>query len=210
MLIAMPLDLVAEVRCFLGRLLRQLEGKLQDAVHALAGKDRLLDHRLALGAFEHAAADRRVLALGVLAHHVEVDVAHLAVGQRAGHAGHQAHRAQVDVLVEVAPELDQRAPQRDVVGHRGRPADGAEVDGVKALELREPVVRHHLAVLQVVVAVGPVEGRRTRARGRIRPRPPRARAGPSGMTSLPMPSPAMTAMRCFMGCSLAWTMVRAG
>jgi hypothetical protein len=44
-LMAMPLDLVAEVRCFLGRLPGQLEGIAQHAVDALAGKDRLLDHR---------------------------------------------------------------------------------------------------------------------------------------------------------------------
>ena len=45
-----------------------------------------------------------------------------SVDQRAGHAVEQAHRAQVDVLVELAPELQQRPPQRDVVGHRaGQP-----------------------------------------------------------------------------------------
>lgn len=38
-----------------------------------------------------------------------------------------------------------------------RPADGAEEDRVKAFELFEPVVRHHLAVLQVVIAAGPFE-----------------------------------------------------
>ncbi|MPN48543.1 hypothetical protein SDC9_196153 [bioreactor metagenome] len=60
-------------------------------------------------------------------------------------------------MVELAAELEQRTPQRDVVGHGGGPADGAEEQRVKALQLRLPVVGHHLAVLQVVVAVGPVE-----------------------------------------------------
>ena len=43
----------------------------------------LLEHDLALGALEHAAADRRVLAFGVLAHDDEVDVAGLAVRRAA-------------------------------------------------------------------------------------------------------------------------------
>jgi hypothetical protein len=127
--------------------LGELEGVLEDAVGAVAREDGFLQHDLALGAFEHAPADRRVFALGVLAHHVEVDVARLLAGQRAGHARHQAHRAQVDVLVELAAELEQRTPQRDVVRHRVRPADGAEIDRLEAVELRLPVVRHHLAVL---------------------------------------------------------------
>ena len=78
----MPFDFVAEVRCFFGARLRELEGEPQDPVDADAGEDRLLDDDLALGALEHAPADRGVLALGVLAHDPEVDVAGLAVGER--------------------------------------------------------------------------------------------------------------------------------
>jgi len=44
-----------------------------------------------------------------------------------------------------------------VIGHGRRPADGAEENRFKAFELIEPVIRHHLAVLGVVTAVGPVE-----------------------------------------------------
>ena len=85
MVIEMPFDLVAEVRCFFGALVGELEGELQHAVDADAGHDRFLHHDLALGAGEHAAADRGILALGVLAHDPEVDVAGLAV-RRAGRA----------------------------------------------------------------------------------------------------------------------------
>jgi len=42
-------------------------------------------------------------------HHVEVDVAGLAAHERAGDTGHQPHRPQVDVLVELAPPCHQRA-----------------------------------------------------------------------------------------------------
>jgi hypothetical protein len=141
---------------------RQLEGELHDAVGAAAGEDAFLDHGFPLGAFVHDAADAGILALGVLAHHIEVDLAHLAVRQRARHAGHQAHRAQVHVLVELAAELEQRTPQRNVVGHGGRPADGAEEDRFVAADLLLPVLGHHAAVLEVVVAapVEVVEGQR--------------------------------------------------
>jgi hypothetical protein len=123
----------------------QLEGVVQQPLAAQPGEHRLLQHELALGAAEHHAAHRAVLALGVLAHDQHVDVAGLAPGQRAGHAVEQPRRAQVDVLVELAAELQQAAPQRHMVGHGGRPAHGAEQDGVHAADLRLPVVGHHLA-----------------------------------------------------------------
>ncbi|MNT25902.1 hypothetical protein D3C72_1614470 [compost metagenome] len=123
----------------------------------MARVDRFLDDDLAVGTFVHDAAERGVFALGVLAHHEVVDVTGLAAGQWAGHAFKQAHGAQVDVLVELAAELEQRAPQRDVVGHGGRPAHGAEQDGIEALQLGFPVVGHHLAVLGKVIAMRPVE-----------------------------------------------------
>ena len=88
-----------------------------------------------------------IFALGVLAHDAEIDVAGLAVGQRRRHAGHQPHRAQIDVLVELAAELDQRAPQRNVIGHLRRPADRAEEDRVVPADLVLPVLRHHAPCL---------------------------------------------------------------
>ena len=153
----MPLDLVAEVRCFFGRRLREVEGEPEDAVDADAGHHRLLDDDFAVGAGKDSAADGGVLAFGVLADDEEVDVAGLAAGERARHAGHQADWPEVDVLVELAAEEDQRAPERDVVGDLFRPADRAEEDGVVVADLFLPVVRQHLAVLQVVVAGGEVE-----------------------------------------------------
>ena len=152
----MPFDLVAEVTCFLlASCWRSSKANLQDPVDALAGEDRLLHGHLVVGALEHAAADRGVLALGVLAHDPEIDVARLAIGQRAGHALEQPHRAQVHVLVEVAADRDQQSPQRNVVGH-ARPADGAEEDALERLELLHAVVRHHLAGLHQPIA-RPVE-----------------------------------------------------
>ena len=87
-----------------GRFIAKLERELHDAIHAFAREDRLLHDHLALGALEHAAADRRVFALGILAHHVVIDVADLASDQRTGDARHQTHRAQIHVLIEHAAE----------------------------------------------------------------------------------------------------------
>ena len=90
--------------------LRQLEGELEDAIDATPGEHRLLQHELVFGAFEHLAADRRVLALGVFAYHHKVDIARLAPRQWARHTGEQAHWTNVHVLVEVAAEFEQRSP----------------------------------------------------------------------------------------------------
>src|SRR5205085_11414514 len=55
--------------------LRQIVGVPQHAVGAEPAEHRFLDHDLALGPRVHDAAQVGVLALGVLAHDVEVDVA---------------------------------------------------------------------------------------------------------------------------------------
>ncbi len=130
----------------------EVEGVADDAVDADARHHGLLHHELALGVGEHTPADRRIFALGVLAHDDEVDVTGLAAGERRTHARHQPHRPQIDILIELPAELDQRAPQRDVIGHRLRPADGAEEDRVVAADLRLPIVGHHLPVREVIVA----------------------------------------------------------
>ena len=141
----------------LGPALREVEGVLEDAVHPDPGHHGFLDDGFAVGALEDLAADAGVLAFGVFPHHVEVDVAGKPAGQRAGHPGQQFDRAQADVLVEVAAELQQAAPQRDVVGHHLGPADGAEEDGVEPVQLVEPAVGQHRPGLGVVVGAGVVE-----------------------------------------------------
>ncbi len=146
----MPFDLVAEVRCFFGRDCASSKANFRTRSMPILRHHRLLHHDLALAAFEHPAADARVLALGVLAHDHHVDVARRQAGERRAHARHQARRAQVDVEVEVAPELEQRAPERDVIGNLLGPADGAEEDRIVAADLLLPVGRHHAAVALVV------------------------------------------------------------
>ena len=157
MVMAMPFDLVAEVRCFFGVLRASSKANFSTRSTPMRDMHGFLHHDFALGAGEHAAADRGIFALGVLAHHPEIDVAGLAIGERRRHAGHQPHRAQIDVLVELAAEQDQRAPQRNVIRDLRRPADRAEEDGVVAADLLLPVLRHHALMLLVIIVGGEVE-----------------------------------------------------
>ena len=155
----------------------ELEGEPHDAIRAVSREDALLQDRLALGALEDAAAQARVLALGVLPDHVEVDVADLPARQRRGHAGHEPHRSQVHVLVELAPQRDQHAPERDVIRHRLRPADGAEEDGVVTAD---PLLSSRPASSSRARGSSPSSSpdARTRTRRRTCARPPPARAAP--------------------------------
>src|SRR6185437_12464473 len=66
-------------------------------------------------------------------------------------AGHEAHRPQVHVQLELAPDRDEESPQRHVVRHAGK-AHRAEEDRVVVADLREAVLGHHAPVLPVVLA----------------------------------------------------------
>ena len=95
---------------FLRSAAREFESEADDPVDAAAGEDAFLDHGFLLGAFEDPTADARIFAFGVFAYHQEVDVANLASAQRRRNTRHQAHRPQVNVLIELASQLEQRAP----------------------------------------------------------------------------------------------------
>src|SRR5258708_6229235 len=110
--------------------LREVECEGEYPVDAYAGHYGLLKDHFAVGSGKYAAADRRVLAFGVFADDEEVDVARSSACERAGYSGHQANGTEVDVLVELATEEDQRAPERDVIGNLVRPPDGSEEDDV--------------------------------------------------------------------------------
>jgi hypothetical protein len=56
-----------------------------------------------------------------------------------------------------------------MVRHLVRPANRAEVNGIKRGQLFPPVVWHHLAVLQVVVAIGPVENLKLQLQAKLVP-----------------------------------------
>src|SRR6185437_15752271 len=66
-------------------------------------------------------------------------------------AGQQPDRAEIDVLPEAAADRDQQAPERDMVGNAGI-SDRAEEDPLRALDLLEPILRHHRADLGIALA----------------------------------------------------------
>src|SRR5678815_1564613 len=138
-------------------LLRELERIPHYTIDTPSGEDRFLRRKFVLGAAENPSADRRVLALGILADHDEVDLFRRAVGEWCGDALEQTDRAEIDVLIEAAADWNQQSPQRDVIGHAGV-ADSAEKHRVELLQLLEPVLRHHAAGLRVDLAA-PVEMR---------------------------------------------------
>src|SRR5947209_7116553 len=71
---------------------RQFEGVANDAVGAAARENRLLYHDLISGAGVQPPANLRVLALGVLAHDPEVDIAGFAIPERRNDTGKQTNR----------------------------------------------------------------------------------------------------------------------
>jgi len=118
---------------------------------------RFLDDNLAVGSAKDPATDGGVFAFGVLAHDIKIDVAGVPSCERTGHAGHEPHRAQIDILIEFAAELDHGSPKRDVIGHFFGPTDRTKEDRVVAPDQILPIVRKHLVVLQVVVAGGEIK-----------------------------------------------------
>src|SRR6476620_5509304 len=138
MVIAMPFDFVALVRCFFGRDLASSNANFRTR------STPTRDITVSCMTISRSVPGYMLPRTAVAAH------------DRGDDVGHQARWAQVDVLVELAAEQQQRAPQRHVVRDLLGPADGAEEQSVMATDLVLPVVRHHLAVLLVVVPAGEV------------------------------------------------------
>ena len=114
---AMPLDFVAEVSALAVRGSASSKAKSRMRSTPCARENRFLHNEFALVPGNIRPPIDGILALGVLPHDEEVDVARLAAGKRRADARHKPDRPQVHILVELAAELQQRAPQRDVVGH---------------------------------------------------------------------------------------------
>ena len=189
----MPLDLVAERQLLAPRRARQLEGVAQRCARPRAGEHRRLDaptrrrcprcRRPPISEYSPSLFSRTI-------EEVESPGPRRAAGEAM--PGQSRHRAQVDVLVEVAADRHEQAPQRDVVGHAGE-ADRAQEDRVEVAQCVEPVVGHHRGRSREVLAA-PVVARRQSIANAV----PRAAASSTrsaaGMTSWPMPSPGMTAI----------------
>ena len=139
-------------------LLRELEGELQHAVDADARHHGLLHHELALGAGEHARRRSRNTRPRC-SRARRRSRCRPACGPASGDGTPGISRTgrRLTYWSNSRRNWMQRAPQRDVVRHLRRPADGAEEDRVVRADLVLPVLRHHAAVLGVVVAGGEIE-----------------------------------------------------
>ena len=159
------------------------EGVADQALHPVGRVDADLGGDLVRRALAYDAAVTAVEALGALAHHDEVDVAR--IGQRRRHARVVHRGTQVDVVVQGEAQAQEQAALEHAGGDRGI-ADGSQQ-----------------------VRVCPVRCQRSAPRSKVvgrtvTPVPSSARSrtlSPSGTTSLPMPSPGITAslMVCVMG-----------
>ena len=103
----------------------------------------------------HPAADSGIFALGVLAHDDPVELAAVHVAQRRRDPRQHAGRTHVGVLIERLADREAQAPERDVVGDFGMPGR-AEQDRIVVADQIAAILRHHAAVLLVVLAA-PVE-----------------------------------------------------
>ena len=190
----MPFDLVADVRCFRGRASGLLERVPDHAVATLAREHRHLHGKLLGRAAVEPSADLGVFAFVVLAHDHHVDVGRRTAGERRSHARKQAHGPQVDVLLKAPADGNQQAPQRHVIGH-AREADRAKEDrlrtsGAARARRRASCCRSSRSARS--------SSRTSSTRSSKPKRRPAASSTrmPSGTTSLPIPSPGITAIRC--------------
>src|SRR3546814_20245861 len=83
-----------------------------------------------------------------LAHDDPVDLAAELRPQRSRHAGQEARRAQVGVLVEALADRQPQLPEGDVIGNLGI-ADGAGVDGIEAAQRGDALPGHRSEKRQV-------------------------------------------------------------
>ena len=140
---------------------RPVERVPDHPLDAVPGVEALLGRDLGGGAAVQDAARTGVEALGALADHHEVDLARLHRTQRARCSRPEAGRPQVDVLVEVEPQLEQQPALQHPRRYR-RVADRAEQDRVVRGQLGQHRVGQHLA--------GPVVPRGAQVvRGRLDP-----------------------------------------
>ena len=159
----------------------QFQRETLDALDPVAGEDRDVDADLLGQPLMGAAADAGIFALGILAHDDPVEIARPDARQRASDARQHAGGAQIGVLVETLADIQPQLPKRNMVGN-ARVAGRAEIDCVERLQELAPVVRHHLAMFQVIVGA-PGEGldRELKSALALGQRPQHLDAGPDDL-----------------------------
>ena len=99
-----PFDFVAEVSFLRFLSLRQIKGITHDPLAASFGEYVFLHAHFEVSAFIHTSTDIGVFAFVVFADDIHINVTSLIAVHRQGNAGKQANRAQVDVLLKLAPD----------------------------------------------------------------------------------------------------------
>ena len=130
----------------------ELERVADDALHALACVDVLLDRHLVGSTELEVSAHARIQPLGILAKYGEVELRYAL--QRAQPLVQQLHRPVIDVEVQTEARAQEDV---DSVPHvrNARIAEGSHEHRVQGAELLQRLVRQGLACLQVMVrAVG--------------------------------------------------------
>ncbi len=118
---------------------------------ALAGVDGGLRGDFIRGPLLEETADARIQVFRVLADDHKIDVFGLLAGQGGLDAGEELDRAEVDVLVEIEPHLQQQ-PAFENAGRDIRMPDRAEQDRVELGKLLNRSFRKDLAGGQVTLA----------------------------------------------------------
>src|SRR5699024_4519805 len=97
----------------------------------------------------HPAADRTVFAFAVFTddHNIEI----LRVQKRRADAVENLRRTDIDLKLELPPDLEEQPPQGNMIGHFRCIAHHSEKYTVRLAEPLHSVRSHHAAVLQVVV-----------------------------------------------------------
>ena len=99
----------------------KLERVAQDTINAPTCKNAFLYYDLRFRISVQAPTNFRVLAFIVFSHHKKIDVVRPAIAQGRCYSLEQSYRAQIDVLLHLSPDRDQKSPQRYMIGHTGKP-----------------------------------------------------------------------------------------
>src|ERR1051326_4276991 len=170
MVMAMPFDLVAEVRCFFGVLRASSKANLSTrstpmrvSTVSCITTSRSVPGKMPPPIEEYSPSvfsrtTQKSMSPGLRPASGEGTPGISRTGRSsAARSVSTPHPRQVAVLIKRAAERDERAPQRNMVGDFRRPADRTEEDRVMRADALLPVLRHHALVLGVVVVGREVE-----------------------------------------------------
>ena len=174
--------------------LRILEGVANDALDALAGIDVFLHGNFVGGSLLEESADAHVKPFGVLAKDHQANIFFGAAVQRSQPLVQQFHRPGVHVEIELEAQAQQNVGGVLVGGHT-RIAERAKQDGVEFIAQHFDRAVGQANAFAQEICRRPNQTPRTRWSACVFPHTAFRTFTASGVTSLPMPSPGITAIR---------------